>query len=265
MSAEVREGVVDRLTPNGVVLGGTRMGYSKWFEGERLTEAALGHTVQVLVDARDHWTFIKKVLFVGGKVPGWPPPRESPSAGPSGGGPWRRISSEELTLKREEGVRIARSVSIDRAITITEKGIPIDRIVPLAHLLEEYLLSGRLPGPEAAARPPEVPPGSPLTPESDPVPVSPPSAPPPPEEAAPAEPAPVPPKAARPKKPTSQQVNGLFNEARRAKLVADWKAYEALIRRVLGVEVKSAYHLAPEEFSRVEAFVRSRIGPSKVA
>jgi F0F1-type ATP synthase delta subunit len=69
----------------------------------------------------------------------------------------------------------------------------------------------------------------------------------------------------RPKKPTSQAVNGLFNEARRANLVADWKAYEALIRKVVGVEVKSPYHLTPDEFSKVVAFLQSRIAQAKVA
>jgi len=158
MSTEVREGVVDHLTENGVVLGGTRMGYSKWFEGERLTEAALGHTVKVLVDAGEKWTFLKKVLSIGEKVPGWTPPSRPDKGSWGGGGGFRRISPEELELKREEGIRIARSVSIDRAITMVEKGIAIEKVAPLARLVAEYLLTGKLPGPAAAALPPEVPP-----------------------------------------------------------------------------------------------------------
>ena len=146
---------------------------------------------------------------------------------------------------------------------MAEKGIAIDQIASLARLVEEYLLRGQLPGPSAAAFPPEVPPGPFLPPDVKSVRA--PSAPPPGEAARQASPAPVPPKAARPKRPTSRQVNDLFNEARRANLVADWKAYEALLSRVLRVEAKSPYHLAPEEFARLEAFVRSRIAPGNVA
>lgn len=265
MSTQLREGILDGLTGNGVVLSGARLGYSKWFEGERLTEAALGHTLRVVVDAGEKMTFLKKVILVGEKVPGWSPPQRIEKSGPWGGGGFRRISPEELELKREEGVRIARSVSIDRAIQMAEKGIAIEKVAPLARVVEEYLLQGRLPGPAAAARSPEVPPdpsrreGS--TPVSDGVA---PSAP-PPGEAAPEEPAPVPPKASRPKRPTSQEVNGLFNEARRANLVVDWKAYEALIRRIVGAEVKSPYSLTAEEFSRVVAYLQPRIAHAKVA
>jgi len=213
-------------------------------------------------------TFLKKVLSVGEKVPGWTPPSRPDKGSWGGGGGFRRISPEELELKREEGIRIARSVSIDRAITMVEKGIAIEKIAPLARLVAEYLLQGKLPGPAAAALPPEVSPDPTLRESSNPVPTS--DVPtvsfaPPSEEAAPAEPAQVPVKAVRPKKPTSQAVNGLFNEARRANLVADWKAYEALIRKVVGVEVKSPYHLTPDEFSKVVAFLQSRIAQAKVA
>ena len=112
MSLEEQEGVVDRLTEKGVVVGGTWFGFSMHLKGPRLTEAHLGHKVTVLFHTYMERPYIDVVKAIGEKVPGWKPP-ESPKNG-SWGGQGRRISPEEIALKREDGVRIARSVAVQR-------------------------------------------------------------------------------------------------------------------------------------------------------
>lgn len=265
MGIEQREGIVDRLTEKGVVLSGTRLSYSKWFEGERLTESSLGHKVTVLVDAGEKCTFLKKVLETGEKVPGWKQPAESPNGSWGGGG--RRLSPEELDLKRAEGVRIARCCAVERAVDMAERGVTVEKIASYAPTLEEYFLTGKLPGralPPAKGAPKEVP----LDPPGGKSQGGPPNGE-PPVDAAPPSPlkapteAPRPP--AKPKRLESRAVNALFNEAKRARLVADWKDYESLIRKVLGAEVKTAYHLSPPDFAKIESALRSRIKAAKVA
>lgn len=80
----------------------------------------------------------------------------------------------------------------------------------------------------------------------------------------------LPPPPARPKpslgkRLESRAVNALFNEAKQSGLVAGWQDYERLIRKVLGGEVKSPYHLSPEEWARFESWVRPRQKAAKVA
>ena len=147
MSLEEREGVLDQVTEKGILLSGARLSYSKWFEGDRPTEDALGQKITVVVDRTENWQYLKRVLTIGEKVPGWTPPA-SPSANHKGGswmGGGRRMSPEELELKRAERIQIARSVSIDRAIDLAEKGITIEKVAPQAKVIEEYLLSGKFP------------------------------------------------------------------------------------------------------------------------
>ena len=74
-----------------------------------------------------------------------------------------------------------------------------------------------------------------------------------------------PPGTAAPKKAGTQAVNALFNEARRAGTVRDWKDYEALVREILKSAVKSPYGLTIEEFSRVELSLRPRFRVPRVA
>src|SRR5258706_5365036 len=114
MSLEEREGTLDQVTEKGIVLGGARLSYSKWFEGDRPTEDLLGRKIQVVVDAGEKCTFLKKIVQIGQKTEGWTPP-EPGNRGSFGGGGGRRFSPEELQLKRDEGIRIARSVAVDRA------------------------------------------------------------------------------------------------------------------------------------------------------
>ncbi len=74
VSIEERQGIVDQVNDKGIVLSGARLSYSKWFEGERPTEDALGHQVTVIVDAGDKCTFLKKIVRLGEKANGWKPP-----------------------------------------------------------------------------------------------------------------------------------------------------------------------------------------------
>jgi hypothetical protein len=263
MSLEEREGVLDQLTEKGIILSGTRLSYSKWFEGERPKEDALGHKVTVVIDRKENWQFLKRVLTIGEKVAGWKPPEAGRNGFWGGGG--RRMSPEELELKRAERIQIARSVSIDRAIDMAEKGITIEKIAPQAKVIEEYLLSGKLPigqapkgnGHAAQGDVPEAPPQAPgkkPEPKMESVPAA-------EEQAEPAASRPSP----KPRRSSGQAVNALFNEARRAGLVADWKAYADLIGSLPGLKAKVPYALSAEEFAKVEAYVRKAMVGSQVA
>lgn len=258
MAIEKREGVLDRVSEKGIVLGGARLSYSKWFEGERPTEGDLGSKLTVLVDAGEKCSFLKRVLAIGEKDPGWTPPPAT-QGGSWGGAVSRRLSPEELELKKAEGVRIARCCAIERAVDMAERGITVEGISAHARLLEEYFLTGSLPpsaGSVAERKAEEVPPGKPK-PEAPAPPKStstaPKGAPPGGKSQAPAPPA-------RAKRLESRAVNALFNEAKRYGLVAGWQDYESLIRKALGgADLKSAYHLSPEEFAKVESYVRPRL------
>lgn len=264
MSIEEREGVLDQVTERGILLSGTRLSYSKWFEGERPTEDALGRGMRVLVDAGEKCTFLKKVLSVGGKTVGWKPP-DPGKKGFFGGGGGRRFSPEEIELKREEGIRIARSVAIDRSTTLVREGITIDKIAPLALAIEGYLLTGKLrldakaPG-ELAPResPPEK---SPSERSSSNVPAADPEGPRPLGSAK----EPAQPEQPKPKKLAAKVVSGLFNEALRGGLVEDWSDFLAHIESVLKVRVKNPYQLSASEFSRVEAVLRPKLGRNTAA
>jgi hypothetical protein len=220
MPLEERQGVLDRATEKGILLGGVPLSYSKWFQGDRLSEDALGRTVTVLVDRTDKGLFVKKVVSVGEKPP------EPPKGGLGGAAFPRRLSPEELELKRAERVQIARSVSLDRAIELSAKGLSLERIAPTVKAIEEYRLSGRL----SAGLPPSA---SKLSPA--------------------------------PPRPLSQAVGALFNEARRAGLVADWKAYADLVRSLPGLGDKDPYALTADEFARVELHVRKALAEHRVA
>ncbi len=209
MALEEREGVLEGATEKGIVLSGERLSYSKWFEGERLGASALGCKVRIAVAAGPKGAFVQKVLGVGERPPGGAAPAEGRSFG-------RRMSPEELELKRAEGVRIARVCAVEWAVEMAGRGVSVEEIASRARLLEEYFLTGKLPGGEDA-------PGRP------------------------------------PRRLEARAVNALFNEARGAGIVTDWKGYEALIRQVLGGDVKSAYELGPEEFAKVESYVRPRL------
>jgi hypothetical protein len=273
MSLEERDGVLDQVTEKGILLSGVRLSYSKWFEGDRPTVDALGQKITVVIDRTENWQYLKRVISIGEKVPGWTPPA-SPSANPKGGswmGGGRRISPEELELKRAERIQIARSVSIDRAIDLAEKGISIEKVAPQAKVIEEYLLSGKFPigtvpsgnGRQAPEFAPEIPPPPPAPrskgEQEEPVPAA--------EEKADAD---VPPPSRKPRRSTSQAVNALFNEARRGGLVADWKAYADLIESLPGQKGKAPYALSADELAKVEAYVRKAMAgrgatPSRVA
>jgi hypothetical protein len=263
MSLEEREGVVDRLTEKGVVLGGTWFGFSKHLKGPSLTEAHLGHKVTVLFHTYMERPYIDVVKAIGEKVPGWKPP-ENPKGG-SWMGQGRRMSPEELALKREEGVRIARSVAVDRALAAARDGIALEKIAPLAQQIEGYLLTGKFPS-RGTAMSSEKPPVS-SKPQPTPAPASAPTV--VQKEQAPAQPSaketPQPSTVSRTRRPDPKAVNALFNEAKVAGLVADWNAYLALCRGVVRSQVKSPYGLTAQEFAKVESDLRGRLARGKVA
>lgn len=178
-----------------------------------------------------------------------------------GGG--RRFSPEELTLKREEGIRIARSVAVDKAIAVVRDGIAVEKVAPLARVIEGYLLSGQfsslesdrehekpsiaVPPPSAPAR---VPAAHDVPPKAPGAPTAPPSG----------QGARSPAAGTRTRRPDPKVVNALFNEAKVAGLVADWNGYLALCRGVLKSVVKSPYGLTTQEFAQVESVLRGRLG-----
>src|SRR6185295_15520103 len=131
VAIEKRDGILDQISEKGIVLSGARLSYSKWYEGDRPTDDLLGCKIRVVVDAGEKCTFLKQIVQVGEKSEGWTPP-EPGKKGSFGGGGGRRFSPEELELKREEGVRIARSVAVDRAITMVRDGVSIEQIAPFA-------------------------------------------------------------------------------------------------------------------------------------
>lgn len=264
MAIEQRDGVLDQITEKGIVLSGARLSYSKWFEGEQPTDDLLGCKIRVVVDAGEKCTFLKKIVQVGQKTEGWTPP-EPRNKGSFGGGGGRRFSPEELELKRDEGIRIARSVAVDRAITMVREGVSIDEIAPYAQAVEEYLLKGTLPkGPLAVRK--EAPKGvAPEKPSASSSAGNPskeertvPSASGPKTDAASGQ-------TLKTKKVSPLAVNALHKDAMRSGLVADWKDFHDLFRNVLRKEVKTPYSLTVEEFTKVESYVRSKLGHSKVA
>lgn len=261
MSIAEQDGVLDQVTEKGIILGGNRLSYSKWFEGNRPTEDDLGCKMRVVVDVGTKCSFVKKILQIGDKAAGWKPPEPS-NKGFSGGGGGRRFSPEELELEREKGIRIARSVAIDRAISMVEKGITIEKIADLAFAVEAYLLKGELPQ-DAQASLPEVPAknGPELPPSASPVKVAPKEGPPPApakKDASSAAPA-------KPKRLENRAVNLLFNEARKGGLVSDWNDYLVYIQSVLKVDLKSPYHLGVEDFTKVATVIQSKLGRQAAA
>ena len=257
MSLEQKEGVVDRLTEKGVFLDGTWFGFSKYLKGPRLTEAHHGHKVTVLFRTYLERPYIDVVKAIGEKVPGWKPP-ENPKGG-SWMGQGRRLSPEELALKRDEGVRIARSVAVDRAIAITRDGVALEKVAPLAQRIEGYLLTGKFPemGDAVDEEAPSV--GSTPSPAPAPVPQSPivPKA--PGHTQASEKESRSPASAPRTRRPDPKAVNALFNEAKVGGLVSDWSAYLALCRGIVKSPVKSPYGLSFAEFAKVESSLRGRL------
>jgi hypothetical protein len=247
----------------GILLSGDRLSYSKWFEGDRPTEDLVGCKIRVLVDAGDKVSFLKKILGIGDKAPGWKPPENRDKGSWGGGG--RRLSPEELDLKRDEGIRIARSVAIDRAIAMTREGMTIEKIAPLAAVVEAYLLKGELPT-SAKAPVVEAPeePGAKVLPDQNPlrgVPeVSPESARP---RASAKGAAPKP--GAKPKRLASQAINALFNEALRGGVVEDWADFLQIVEDVLKVKGKSPYQMDVPSYERVAAVVRAKLGRESAA
>ena len=264
MAIEQRDGVLDQITEKGIVLSGSRLSYSKWFQGEQPTDDLLGCKIRVVVDACEKCTFLKKIVQIGQKTEGWTPP-EPGNKGSFGGGGGRRFSPEELQLKRDEGIRIARSVAVDRAITMVKEGVSIEEIAPFAAAVEEYLLKGTLPkGPVSVGK--EAPKGAAPEKPSALSSVGQPSK---AQRTVPTASAPktdaTSDQAPKTKKVSPLAVNALQKEAMRAGLVADWKDFHDVFRNVLRQEVKTPYSLTVEEFTKVESFVRSKLGHSKVA
>jgi hypothetical protein len=261
VSIAEQEGVLDQVTDKGIILDGNRLSYSKWFEGDRPTENEVGCRMRAVVDVGTKCSFVKRVVQIGDKVVGWKPPEPS-NKGFAGGGGGRRYSPEELELEREKGIRIARSVAIDRAISMVEKGITIDKVADLAIAVEAYLLKGELPQGAKAALP-EVPVknGTELPPSASPVKSA-------PDESSPEAPAKKngsPTAPSKPKRLENRAVNLLFNEARKGGLVSDWNDYLVYIQNVLKVDLKSPYHLGVLDFTKVATHVRSKLGRQAAA
>jgi hypothetical protein len=261
VSIAEQDGVLDQVTDKGIILGGNRLSYSKWFEGDRPTEDDLGCRMQVVVDVGTKCSFLKKVLQIGEKADGWKPPELS-NRGFGGGGGGRRSSPEELELEREKGIRIARSVAIDRAITMAKEGIPIGKVASLAQAIEEYVLKGTFP-PVTTSSQKEAPGKS--APEKPPSASSVKSAPDesPPEASAKKNESPTEP--SKLKRLENRAVNLLFNEAKKGGLVLDWNDYLVYIQNVLKVDLKSPYHLSVEDFTKVATVLRSKLGRQAAA
>lgn len=256
MSLEEREGTVDRLLDNGILLGGERLNYSKWFEGERPTQEAVGRKARVLLDVGEKCSFLKRVLAIGDKAIGWKPPG-NPKGGPwQGGG--RRLSPEEIALKREEGIRIARSVAIDRATALVKEGISPEKVAALAKSIEGYILTGTFAKEEKDHKDANLPLAS----------AAPPVAVPAPEPRDKASGLPMKhstPATTKPKRLPAKLVSGLFNEALRGGLVDDWSEFLAEVERVLKVQIKNPYQLDAAAFSKVEAVIRSKLAHNSAA
>jgi hypothetical protein len=257
MANEERQGTLERLTEKGVVLSGTWFGYSNYLKGDRLTEAHVGCPVTVLVHVYKDKLYINRVVSIGEKIPGWKPP-EAPRKGfPGGGGGWR-TSPEELELKVATEARIRRERALEFAMTLRERGLKIDEISPEALKLEAFFRVGNLP--ESAISPRRE------TPRLTSVPAAPSSAPEkagdPPSEAGKKEDSSAPEKPAR--VPT-RAVSSLYNQAMRARVVKDWKDYEALIRKALGRDMKDVYDQSAEDLANVQAAIQARLVQSRVA
>lgn len=274
VSIEEREGVLDQISEKGILLSGSRLSYSRWYEGDRPTEDSLGCKIRVVVDAGEKCTFLKKVLHVGEKSQGWMPP-DPGKKGFFGGGGGRGLTPEELELKRAEGPRISRNCSIEHATEILEKKIPLKKLGLLSQWLASFTIDGVFPpmpkelleGESEGAIPPPAPSGTPSEPAppaaapAKTVPASNPPAIPTPGPAKGAAPAP----AVKPKKLSARVVGALFNDAMRGGLVEDWKDYLARIEDVLKVKVKNPYHLDAAQFATVEAVLRKKLGHESAA
>jgi hypothetical protein len=256
MSLEEREGTLDRLLENGVLLGGERLNYSKWFEGERPSQEAVGRKVRVLLDIGEKCSFLKRVLAVGDKAIGWKPPG-NPKGGPwQGGG--RRLSPEELAMKRDEGVRIARSVAIDRATALVKEGISPEKVAALAKSIESYILTGVFAKEEKNSQDASLPSASETPPVAVPFPES--------RDKAPAATGKqATPAAAKPKRLPAKLVSGLFNEALRGGLVDDWQGFLEEAERFLKVQIKNPYQLDTVAFSKLESVIRAKLAHSSAA
>jgi hypothetical protein len=55
-------------------------------------------------------------------------------------------------------------------------------------------------------------------------------------------------------------VSGLFNEAMRGGLVEDWPDFLAYVEDVLKVRIKNPYQLGIQDFAKLEAVIRSKLG-----
>jgi hypothetical protein len=261
--AQEIEGTLDSVSEKGLVVGGSRLSYSKWFEGDRPTQDWLGCTVRILADIGDKCSFVKRILSIGAKVPGWKPPEKLDKGYWGGGG--RRLSPEELELRRDEGTRIARSVAVDRAISMSEKGITLEKIGDLALAIEAYILKGDLS--KAAKAAPTEAPGKegngtlPNTSRVSSVPE------PGPESAHPPAPAKeaAPKAGAKPKRLASQAVNALFNDALRGGVVDDWADFLQIVEDVLKVKGKSPYQLDIPSFEKLASAIRAKLGQESAA
>jgi hypothetical protein len=267
MSLESQEGIVDRLTEKGVVLSGTWFGFSKHLKGPRLTEAHLGHKVTVHFHKYDDRNYIDVVQAVGEKVPGWKPPERSNFGSRGGGGGWR-TSPEELELKVATEARIRRERALEFAMTLRERGLSLGEISPEALKLEAFFGTGRMPE-TATSRKSEVLSPTPVVAATSPVPAK--AEKPPVSSGIAAVPAQ---KAeckegstahARPSRVATRAVSALYNQAMKARVVKDWKDYEALIRKALGRDAKDAYDQSPEDLKRVQLAIEARLAQPRVA
>jgi hypothetical protein len=267
MANEERQGTLERLTEKGVFLSGTWYGYSNYLKGDRLLEAHIGCPVTVLVHEYKDKLYIDKVKAIGEKIPGYKPP-EAPRKGFQGGGGGWRVSPEELELKVATESRIRRERALEFAMTLRERGLSIDEISPDALKLEAFFGRGLLP--EAAPSLPRKKPAlssvpaaeSSVPPRAGATPVPAQKAADPSDKAGKNETAPAVRNSAR--IPT-RAVSALYNQAMRARVVKDWKDYEALIRKALGRDMKDVYDQSAEELAKVQAVLQAKLGQSKVA
>lgn len=126
MNVETIKGTVEEITKYGVIIDGTEYKYSKYFKGERFDDSHVGTEVTIHVDHHAKGEYIVD--------PKDAKPAKAPRPGPA---PAPRRS----TLP-EEGVRIARSVAFDKAISIVHHGLDWSKVKAVAKQIESCILTG---------------------------------------------------------------------------------------------------------------------------
>ena len=249
------KGIVERLTEKGFVCSGTWVGYSKFYKGTRFTDEHIGCPVTLVVHEYQERLYADRVTALGDKDPNFTASAPEPEAR-SSSGVFRRLSPEELELKKLEGPRIARSVGLQWATTYgVQKDLSYVSILALASAFARFVFTGEFSVNEAS--PENETPKSPASkvPATEPTQAS--------EETDGNVQAPN--SSRWGGKDTKTKVNALFNVARAAGIVGNWPKWTKGICQIIGRELGSPYDLTQEEYAEVEAFVQDRLKVARAA